>query len=179
VIVALNTTSPLGAITEGTIRREQLRFCLQAFQEAPEDAARIVVAHHPFAPPPDYESSAAMRGGRRALDLFTRLRVDLVLGGHLHRAYVGNSLDVYPGLDREHGIVVVQSGTTTSRRGRTREREKNTFNVVRIDDQRIHVTCHMYFSDLAGFAAISEHVLPRTRSRFLAGPPSPGGKPSA
>jgi hypothetical protein len=148
------------------------------FRDAPADAARVVVAHHPFAPPPDYESSAVMRGGRRALDLFTRLRVDLVMGGHLHRAYVGSSLDVYPGLDREHGIVVVQSGTSTSRRGRTREREKNTFNVVRIDEHRIRVTNHMYFSDLGGFAAISEHILPRTRSRFLSGPPAADG-PSA
>ena len=39
----------------------------------------------------------AMPMARRALDAFTRMRVDLILGGHLHRAYIGNSLDVYAG----------------------------------------------------------------------------------
>jgi hypothetical protein len=34
--------------------------------------------------------------------------VDLILAGHLHRAYVGNSLDIYSGEDREQGIVIVQ-----------------------------------------------------------------------
>jgi 3',5'-cyclic AMP phosphodiesterase CpdA len=176
VIVALNTTSPLGAITEGTVRRGQLEFCRREFGEpthgdSDTDAIKIVVAHHHFAPPPDYEGGASMRGGRRALDLFTRLRVDLVLGGHLHRAYVGNSLDVYPGLGREHGVVIVQAGTATSRRGRTREREKNSFNVVRIDEGRIHVTQQMYFADREGFETVAEHVFPRTRSGFL-----PGGR---
>ena len=70
------------------------------------------MAHHHFAPPPDYEGAEVMPKAKRALDAFTAMRVDLILGGHLHRAYIGNSLDVYSGEDREHGIVIVQSGTT-------------------------------------------------------------------
>ena len=68
-----------------------------------------------------------MPKAKRALDAFTAMRVDAILGGHLHRAYIGNSLDVYSGADREHGIAIVQSGTTTSRRGRARERGKELF----------------------------------------------------
>jgi hypothetical protein len=86
------------------------------------------------------------------------MRVDLVLGGHLHRAYIGNSLDVYAGADREHGIVIVQSGTTTSRRGRAREREKNSLNVLRLDDQAIRVTHYMYFDDAGEFIPTSRHL---------------------
>src|SRR5690606_14767915 len=106
----------------------------------------------------DSEGAAAMPRARRALDAFTRMRVDLILGGHLHRAYIGNSLDVYPGIDREHGIVIVQSGTSTSRRGRAREREKNTFNVLKLDQRLIRVTHFMYFDAVGGFLPTSRHI---------------------
>ena len=89
------------------------------------------------------------------------MRVDVVLGGHLHRAYIGNSLDVYAGLDRSHGIVIAQSGTSTSRRGRARESEKNSFNVLRIDRRTIRVTHHMYFEEADGFLPISRHIFYR------------------
>ena len=98
-----------------------------------------------------------MPKAKRALDAFTSMRVDAIFGGHLHRAYIGNSLDVYSGADRDHGIVIVQAGTATSRRGRAREREKNTFNVVRMDDRIIRVTHYMFFDD-AGFIPTSRHI---------------------
>ncbi|MBI3465342.1 MAG: metallophosphoesterase, partial [Planctomycetes bacterium] len=92
VIAAINSTSPLRAITNGRIRSRQLDFCSQAFAGASEQAVRIVVAHHHFAPAPDYEHSQTLPRAKRALDRFVDLRVDLILGGHLHRAYIGNSL---------------------------------------------------------------------------------------
>src|SRR5690606_15599370 len=112
VIVALNSTAPLRAITNGRIDAAQLDFCADALRAVPPSEARIVVAHHHFAPAPDYQGGRPMPRARRALDVFTALRVELVLGGHLHRAYIGNSLDVYPGRDREHGVIIVQCGTT-------------------------------------------------------------------
>ncbi|MEX1181891.1 MAG: metallophosphoesterase [Gemmatimonadota bacterium] len=168
VIVALNSTSPLRAITNGRIDAWQLDFCARAFEEAEPHQARIVVTHHHFAPAPDYEGGQVMPRAKRAIDRFADLGVELVLGGHLHRAYVGNSLDVYPGRDREHGIIIVQSGTTTSRRGRVREREKNSLNLIRVGEDRIRVTHYMYFDELLGFAPISRHLFPRPGRRFLA-----------
>jgi 3',5'-cyclic AMP phosphodiesterase CpdA len=167
VIVALNSTSPLRAIVNGRIRRWQLDFVAKAFEGAPEAAARIVVAHHHFAPAPDYEGGQVMPEAKRAIDRFTKLHVDMVFGGHLHRAYIGNSLDVYPGPERDHGIIIVQSGTTTSQRGRAREREKNSFNHIRVTDSAIRVTHYMYFSDIAGFAPVSRHLFPRAGTHFL------------
>jgi hypothetical protein len=108
-----------------------------------------------------------MPKAKRAIDRFADIGVEMVLGGHLHRAYIGNSLDVYPGEDREHGIIIVQSGTSTSRRGRAREREKNSLNIIRITDERIRITHYMYFDDLLGFAPISRHLFPRPGRRFL------------
>jgi 3',5'-cyclic AMP phosphodiesterase CpdA len=167
VIVALNSTAPLRSITNGRIDDWQLDFCARAFADAPPGAARIVVAHHHFAPAPDYEGEQVMPRAKRAMDRFATLGVELILGGHLHRAYIGNSLDLYPGRDREHGIIIVQSGTTTSRRGRVREREKNSLNLLRIVDDRVRVTHYMYFDELLGFAPISRHVFPRAGRRYL------------
>lgn len=168
MIVALNSTSPLRAITNGRIDQSQLDFCAHAFASAPAGVARLVVTHHHFAPAPDYEGGQVMPRAQRAIDTFSDLGVEMVLGGHLHRAYIGNSLDVYPGRDREHGIIIVQSGTTTSRRGRVREREKNTLNMIRIGEDRIRITHYMYFDEMLGFAPVSRHLFPRPGRRFLA-----------
>ncbi|MGH7552024.1 MAG: metallophosphoesterase family protein, partial [Longimicrobiales bacterium] len=72
-----------------------------------------------------------------------------------------------PGVDREHGIIIVQSGTTTSRRGRAREREKNTFNLIRVGEQVIRVTHYMYFGEVDGFAPVSRHIFPRPGHDYL------------
>lgn len=158
VIVSLNSTAPRSAIVNGRIHRTQLDFAARALEEVPPEAFRIIVAHHHFAPPPDFDRVTVMPKAKRALDVFTRLRVDLILGGHLHRAYLGNSLDVYAGLNREHGIVIAQSGTSTSRRGRAREQEKNSFNLVRVDGRMIRITHYMYFEIAAGFLPTSRHI---------------------
>ena len=166
VIVGLDSTAPRSAITNGRISREQLAFCREAFQQAPPEAVRVVVAHHHFAPAPDYLRDQTMPKARRAMMEFIELGVDMILGGHLHRAYIGNSLDVFPGIHRERGIIIVQSGTSTSRRGRGREREKNTFNVIQLGPRMFRITHYMFFDDVGGFAPLSRHIFPRPGHRF-------------
>ncbi|MEX2111825.1 MAG: metallophosphoesterase family protein [Pirellulales bacterium] len=169
-IVALNTTAAWTKIVNGRVTHAQLDFCARAFRDVPDLVPRIVVAHHHFAPAPDYDDKHdVLRRARQALDRFTELQVDMILGGHLHRAFIGNSLDIYPSKDRSAGIIVVQSGTTTSQRGRAREREKNSFNLIQIEARTVHVTHHMYFSELGGFAPVSRHEFPRRECPYLGG----------
>src|SRR5687768_14789209 len=85
VIVSLDSTAPWTAITNGRIRRAQLEFCREAFRNVPAGTMKIVVAHHHFAPAPDYERGSAMPQAKRALDFLEQLKVDMILGGHLHR----------------------------------------------------------------------------------------------
>lgn len=169
-IVALNSSDPHRSIVNGRIHGWQVDFAREAFAASPAGDLRAVVAHHHLAPAPDYEGDRPLPGARRVLEALEEMGVELVMGGHLHRAYIGNSLDVHPGRDRDRGVVVVQSGTTTSRRGRARERAKNSFNVVRIENDRLEIAHHMYFGDANGFAPLSEHLFPRAPSRWLAGP---------
>lgn len=168
-IVALDSTSPHRAITNGRIRPAQLEFCGKAFADSPPDAAKIVVAHHHFAPAPDYENDQTMPQAKRCMDYFVNLGVEMILGGHLHRAYIGNSLDIYPGGRGADGILIVQCGTTTSRRGRARERERNSFNLIKIEDEMLRVTHYMFFDDVGEFGPLSRHVYPRAGKRFIEG----------
>ncbi|HIE99023.1 MAG TPA: 3',5'-cyclic-nucleotide phosphodiesterase [Planctomycetes bacterium] len=161
VIVGIDSSSPRTAITNGRIHQWQLETAEQVFAEAPVDAARIVVAHHHFAPAPDNLYDRTMPKAKRAIMRFVEDDVDMILGGHLHRAYIGNTLDVYSGVHRERGIVIVQSGTTTSRRGRGREREKNSFNVIDFNSDTMKITHYLYFDSDAGFVPASRHLFPR------------------
>lgn len=170
VLVGLDSTSPRRAVTNGRLRVDQLDFCRKAFSDAAAQAARIIVAHHHFAPAPDYLHDQTMPKARRAINRFVDLGVEMILGGHLHRAYIGNSLDFYPGNHRDRGIVIVQCGTTTSRRGRGREREKNSFNLIDIDGEMIHITHFMYFDEDDRFAPLSRYTFPRPGRRFIEGP---------
>lgn len=164
VIAGLDSTAPRSAISNGRIHAWQLEHCREVFEQAPADAARIVVAHHHFAPAPDYLHDRAMPKARRAMEVFVEMGVELILGGHLHRAFIGNSLDFYPGDHRDRGIIIAQSGTTTSRRGRGREREKNSFNLVRIERDRLEIVHYVYFDETHGFTVLSRHIFRRPRA---------------
>ena len=166
LIVALNSSRRF-TLTNGRIRRSQLDFATRAMQDARDSLIRIVVTHHHLAPPPGFERANVMPFARRALRRFTELGVDLILAGHLHRAYIGSSLDFFPGeLDRR-GIAIVQCGTTTARRGRGRERMRTTLNVVRFMGGVIHVGHHAWIADRSRFMPISEHRFPGSARQYF------------
>lgn len=166
MIVALNSTRRL-TLTNGRIRRWQLEFATEAFEDAGPGVLRVVMTHHHLAPPPDFSNGSVMPRAKRAVRWFTDLNVDVILAGHMHRSYIGSSLDFFPGeLDRR-GIVIVQCGTTTSRRGRGRERLKNTFNVIRTEDGVIRVAHFAWMGELERFMPISEHFFPRGEKQYF------------
>jgi 3',5'-cyclic AMP phosphodiesterase CpdA len=166
--VALDSTAPRRTITNGRIDAEQLAFCTEAFSQAPQGALRVVVAHHPFTSAPDYARDRMMPHRKRTLQHFTDLGVDMILGGHLHRAYVGNSLDTLD-LERTRGIVIAQSGTTTSGRGRAREKKKNTFNLITVSRETICVQHYVFSATDDRFQPFAQHLFPRHGFPFAPG----------
>lgn len=172
VVVGLDSTSPRRTLVRGRITRKQVEWAMERFATAADDDARIVVAHHHFVQAPDALSDQSMLGGARAVRRFIEGGVDLALGGHLHRAFIGNSLDFFFDAPRDRGMIIVQAGTATSRRGRGRERERNTLNVVRIHDSWLEITHHLYFDDEDAFSPLSHHLFARAGHRF-------GGRPEA
>jgi hypothetical protein len=108
-----------------------------------------------------------MPHARRHLAAFASMGVDLVLGGHLHRAYIGNSLDVLPSHPPDTPVVIVQSGTTSSSRGRARERMSCSFNEIRFDEVTIEVTHHHLDRGAGEFRPTGLHLFPRHPRRAL------------
>lgn len=167
IVVGLDSTSPYRALTNGRVTSAQLELCRHAFEAAEPETVRIVVAHHHFVPVPDYAGGEVVPGAKEALDAFASLHVDLILGGHLHRAFICNSLDAYPGRDRDRGVIVVSCGTTTSQRGRGKERERNSLNTIEVDEQAIEITHYLHFEAQREFLPVSRHRFARPRFHWL------------
>lgn len=171
VMVGLDSTAPRRSISNGRIYRRQLRHAAEAFADVAPDKVRIVVAHHHFAPGHDRVFDIPMPGSKRAIDSFVEQRVEMILGGHLHRSYIGNSLNFFPGHHRDRGVIIVQCGTTTSSRGKGSEREENTFNLIEAGAETLTVTHFLYYEEAGKFAPLSKHVFPRPGRPFNAGQP--------
>ena len=173
ILVGLDSTSPRRAISNGRIHRDQLAHCAEVFAGVAPGTVRIVVAHHHFAPGPDYLHDRTMPKARRAIDCFVDQGVEMILGGHLHRSYIGNSLDFFPGNHRDRGIIIVQCGTSTSSRGRGRERNENTFNLIEVGPHVLTVVHYLYFEARDRFFPISQHCYSRPGQRFNSPHPPP------
>ena len=165
-LVGLDSTAPRRSISNGRIFLDQLKHVEESFSSAPDNKVRIVVAHHHFAPGHDKVIDIAMPKTRRAIDTFVEHKVEMILGGHLHRAYIGNSLDFFPGHHRDRGLIIVQCGTTTSSRGKGRERDENTFNIIDAGEDTLTVTHFIYYEQAGRFAPLSKHIFPRQGRPF-------------
>lgn len=172
VMVGLDSTAPRRTISNGRIDLHQLQHSARAFAAVPPEKVRIIVAHHHFAPGHDKVMDISMPGSRRAIDHFVDQRVEMILGGHLHRSYIGNSLDFFPGHHRDRGVIIVQCGTTTSSRGKGRERDENTFNLIEAGTDTLAVTHYLYYEQAKKFAPLSRHLFPRPGRPFPAGQPT-------
>ena len=139
-------------------RIERLEARLKSY--GPEVCKVVVMHHHVVLPPaPPGKKKDVVVGARKTLAALDRGGAELVLCGHLHTSYIGNTLEFDPNLSQ--GTIIVQSGTTTSRRGRLWQRGKNSFNIIEIDDNSIRVSQRMYLEDAGRFVPVSEHVFPR------------------
>jgi 3',5'-cyclic AMP phosphodiesterase CpdA len=159
LIVGINTAFGW-TVKEGRIKLGRLLEAARIFEKAPADLFKIVVAHHHLIPPPNFGSQRVLGNAYEAMELFSGVGVDLILSGHQHQTYIGNSEEFYPKKGRPP-VVVLHSGTTTSRRGRGAEREKNSCNWIRIDERSMIVSHYRWHDSLERFAEHSRHWYPR------------------
>jgi 3',5'-cyclic AMP phosphodiesterase CpdA len=146
----------------GLVSKDQQRALEKAFARQPAGTCRVAVLHHHVINPPGSYGRRMISNADEVVQLLDRCEVDLLLCGHIHTSYIGTTLDVRPDLQR--GTIICQSGTTTSKRGKGRERGKNSYNVIEIDDRAIRIGQHLYLEDAGQFACVGEHVFPRRSS---------------
>lgn len=159
LIVGINTAFNW-TIKEGRIKLRRLLEVAKIIQDTPASLFKIVVAHHHLIPPPNFGSQRVLGNAYEAIDLFSSVGVDMILSGHQHQTYIGNSEEFYPKKGRPP-LVILHSGTTTSRRGRGAERERNSCNWVRVDERSMIVSHYRWHDRLVRFTEHSRHWYPR------------------
>lgn len=98
----------------GHVSEVQAQRSAQWLADAAAPALRIAVTHHPLAVPDEQDAAQRVRGSATALRLWSRARVHLVLGGHIHRPYFLPIDSALP--DGPHRLWVAQAGTAVSHR---------------------------------------------------------------
>lgn len=170
VVVSLNTTTPDRSIVNGHVDDAQLEQAARAFARAGNGHVRVLVFHHALVGAPGGDRIAALPRSRHIMNRLAEMGVEVVLFGHLHRAFVSQGLP-NGATAGQPPVLLVCSGTTASERGRGREKGKNSCNLVRVTKESIAITRYLRSSTANGFRPIAHEKFPR---RAFAQPHAPG-----
>ncbi len=132
-VLGVNTARSL-TFKDGRVNDEQVDKIKEQLCGLDKKITRIIVTHHPFDLPETNDDDDLVDRAPMAMKAFADCGVDLLLSGHMHTSRAGNTSERYR--LSEYAALVVQAGTATSTRGRG---EVNSFNVVRVEHERIEV----------------------------------------
>lgn len=141
--------------SDGTISKGQLDRLEERFSLHPEAQCRVVVAHHPLMHPEEPMARFQRRVKRadKALEVFSRIGVRLVLSGHYHLSYVRRhessgevkeAAPIGPRYAAAAPILVAQASSTTSTRLRG---EPNAYNLIDFDEGVITIAVREWLGD--------------------------------
>jgi 3',5'-cyclic AMP phosphodiesterase CpdA len=152
-------------IDGGMLSKRQRRTLAELWSRYDDTRWKLMVLHHQLVNPPGYHHRATMRDSVGVAHLLEQWGVDVLLCGHIHVSHVGQTADSIPTL--RHGTVICQSGTTTSRRGKSHERGAQSYNVLSISDTAIDITPYVYTAATAQFAPTAIYTVRRRNRRSV------------
>ena len=133
----------------GRLNARQLQRLSQWLGSVDSHLVKVVVTHHPFDLPAGHDPDDLIGRANLAMRAFAERGVDLLLAGHVHRGSSGSTAERYR-IDG-YSALVVQAGTATSTRHRG---ETNSFNVIRLERDRIAVERNEWQADAGKFRAM-------------------------
>lgn len=111
IVVGVNTARSL-VWKAGKISSEQIEGLRRRLATA-GNRIKVVVTHHPFIPSPlNLNATIDLGSAAEALVVLEKYKVDLLLAGHLHQGYTGDTRSFFASAQRS--IIAVQAGTAIS-----------------------------------------------------------------
>jgi 3',5'-cyclic AMP phosphodiesterase CpdA len=147
-VVGINSARSL-TIKDGRISREQIEALREHLCRLDQRIVKVLVSHHPFDLPGAEGRGDVIGRAEAALPMLAECGADLLLAGHMHRSSAA-STRVRLGTGT-YAALVVQAGTATSTRSRG---EANSFNVIRIERDRVAVEPHQWVLEQGAFHAV-------------------------
>lgn len=135
-VVVLGMTTPrILSWKNGRLSRRQIGSIRSVMCGDTRDRFRILVTHHQFIPHHERPDKRLVGRATLALAELEDCGVDLLLAGHLHLGFTGDTAAHHESVRRS--ILVAQAGTAVSRR---RRGEANAYNAIAIDGDLLTIT---------------------------------------
>lgn len=143
---------------DGRISERQLDHLRRACAALPADCFKVLVTHHPFAPPPHDPRRRLVGRREQELTALAGCGVELLLTGHLHRGFAADAAAVVP--QGRPSILIAQAGTAISTR---RRGESNAYNVIRIDADQVEIEVRRWTGSRFAAAETTSYARPGGR----------------
>ncbi len=154
-VVSINTARGLQARTDwslGVVNLTELDKATAHWTTPAPGKLRLLLCHHPLVTPAGLKPDARTRRGAAAMTVLSERRVDAVLSGHVHAAFV-EPFDIGDGYSYAIGA---DTGLSTRTRG-----HQPGFNVIEADAERLTVRVFRWQNGFTETRVIEQPRRPR------------------
>jgi 3',5'-cyclic AMP phosphodiesterase CpdA len=150
-VLGLNTARRI-IHTRGRISTEQIALVRHTFAALPGGIFKVLATNHPLGYPGDERPLKLAGRSAPTLEAIAAAGVHLLMSGHHHRALSGH---MNIGMGAHGSVLILHAGTAISTR--LRGTEGNTYNLIRIDGERLSL-CIMARLRAGGFHESRVHA---------------------